>query len=183
MAPINTPNGNEVSEIILPNGNTASEVIAPDGTQVFGATPDSVVSRPNDDSSDSRSDLFGCQIETSETWPEIGARISANTASQTRAYIFRVSDGQLMGDVDISALSAGDTFTINLDAELVSGETYNFVVDAEGPSYTRGFLDPNNSSFPYTSSDGNLSIVNGAQGQTGDTTTPNCINDIGNTGF
>jgi len=43
MAPINTPNGNEVSEIVLPNGNPASEVIAPDGTQVFGAIPDSVV--------------------------------------------------------------------------------------------------------------------------------------------
>jgi hypothetical protein len=41
MAPINTPNGNEVSEIVLPNGNPASEVIAPDGTQVFGAIPDS----------------------------------------------------------------------------------------------------------------------------------------------
>jgi len=34
--PINNPNGNEVSEIVLPNGNTASEVIAPDGSKVFG---------------------------------------------------------------------------------------------------------------------------------------------------
>lgn len=44
MAPINNPNGNEVSEIVLPDGATASEVIAPDGSTVFGsAIPDSVV--------------------------------------------------------------------------------------------------------------------------------------------
>jgi hypothetical protein len=43
MAPINTPNGNEVSEIVLPNGNTASEVIAPDGSTVFSAIPDSAI--------------------------------------------------------------------------------------------------------------------------------------------
>jgi hypothetical protein len=44
MAPINLPNGTEVSEIVLPNGQTASEVIAPDGSVVFGnAIPDSVV--------------------------------------------------------------------------------------------------------------------------------------------
>jgi hypothetical protein len=43
MAPINLPNGNEVSEIVLPNGNTASEVIAPDGSTVFGAIPDSAL--------------------------------------------------------------------------------------------------------------------------------------------
>jgi len=41
MAPINLPDGTEVSEVILPDGSTASEVIAPDGTTVFGAIPDS----------------------------------------------------------------------------------------------------------------------------------------------
>jgi hypothetical protein len=40
MAPINLPNGNEVSEIVLPNGASASEVIAPDGSTVFSAIPD-----------------------------------------------------------------------------------------------------------------------------------------------
>jgi len=46
MAPINLPNGTEVSEIVLPNGQTASEVIAPDGSVVFGnAIPDSAFLR------------------------------------------------------------------------------------------------------------------------------------------
>jgi len=43
MAPINLPDGTEVSEVILPDGSTASEVIAPDGSAVFSAIPDSVV--------------------------------------------------------------------------------------------------------------------------------------------
>jgi len=45
MAPINLPDGTEVSEVILPDGSTASEVIAPDGRTGFGAIPDSVVNR------------------------------------------------------------------------------------------------------------------------------------------
>jgi len=35
MAPINLPDGTEVSEVILPDGASASEVIAPDGSTVF----------------------------------------------------------------------------------------------------------------------------------------------------
>jgi len=38
--PIYTPDGSEVSEIVLPDGSTASEVIGPDGTVVFEAGPD-----------------------------------------------------------------------------------------------------------------------------------------------
>jgi len=41
MAPINLPDGTEVSEVILPDGSTASEVIAPDGSTVLSAIPDS----------------------------------------------------------------------------------------------------------------------------------------------
>ena len=41
MAPINLPDGSQVSEIVLPDGSTASEVLAPDGSRVFSAIPDS----------------------------------------------------------------------------------------------------------------------------------------------
>jgi len=47
MAPINLPDGTEVSEIVLPDGSTASEVLAPDGSTVFSAIPESVVSQYN----------------------------------------------------------------------------------------------------------------------------------------
>jgi len=45
MAPINLPDGSQVSEIVLPDGSTASEVLAPDGSRVFGGTPDSGVAQ------------------------------------------------------------------------------------------------------------------------------------------
>jgi len=45
MAPINLPDGTEVSEVILPDGATASEVIAPDGSTVFGPIPDSALAQ------------------------------------------------------------------------------------------------------------------------------------------
>jgi len=46
MAPINLPDGSQVSEIVLPDGSTASEVLAPDGSTVFGsAIPDSALYR------------------------------------------------------------------------------------------------------------------------------------------
>jgi len=38
--PIYTPDGQEVTEIVLPDGSTASEVVAPDGSVVFDAGPD-----------------------------------------------------------------------------------------------------------------------------------------------
>src|SRR6056297_2933679 len=38
--PIYTPDGSEVTEIVLPDGSTASEVVAPDGSVVFEAGPD-----------------------------------------------------------------------------------------------------------------------------------------------
>ena len=40
MAPINLPDGSQVSEIVLPDGSTASEVLAPDGSTVFGGIAD-----------------------------------------------------------------------------------------------------------------------------------------------
>jgi hypothetical protein len=38
--PIYTPDGQEVTEIVLPDGSTASEVVAPDGSVVFDSGPD-----------------------------------------------------------------------------------------------------------------------------------------------
>src|SRR6056297_1479058 len=38
--PIFTPDGSEVTEIVLPDGSTASQVVGPDGSVVFDAGPD-----------------------------------------------------------------------------------------------------------------------------------------------
>jgi len=61
--PIYTPDGSEVSEIVLPDGSTASEVIGPDGNIVFEAgpdIPDSVVAQYRfEDQTDPTSDAVG----------------------------------------------------------------------------------------------------------------------------
>jgi hypothetical protein len=152
---------------------------------VLRSIPDSVVTRPNDDGSVNSSEDFGVLIETSQTWPDIGARLSQNVAGLTRAYVYRVSDGQLMGDVDISSLSAGDAFTVGLDTGLSANTQYTVVADAEGADHTIGTLDESNISLPYTSSDGNLSIVDNAQGSSAFGTNDDMVNilEVGDVGF
>jgi hypothetical protein len=147
------------------------------------AIPDSVVSRDQDNHVDASGGAkFGIRISVSQEWPEIGAELSSQQDdSITRAYVHRVSDGQLMGDTDISGLSGGDTFTITLDTALQSGEDYNFVVDAEGPGFNIGQDDSPN--FPYTSSDGNLEITNGARDDTNTFSEPSAIVTVGDVGF
>jgi hypothetical protein len=159
MAPIYNPNGNEVSEIVLPNGNTASEVIAPDGSMVasFGP-PDSVVSRPDDDNSNSGAYDLGLRFETSQDWPDFQTKLSSNTttASDEELVIGDTSGGDI-ATKDISGKSAGDVITfsgINLSANTaysVYGRTSN--------SRTYGYRGT--PGFPFTSSDGNLTITGG----------------------
>lgn len=145
--------------------------------------PDSVVTRDADDALSSLSQKYGLQIETDVEWPEIGGEISANTSEVTDAYVYRVSDGALMGQTDISSLSAGDTFTINLDTNLVSGETYNFVLDAGGSSFTLGRYD-SKVNYPYTSADGDLSAVDTALHETSTSIAgPAAVRRVGDVGF
>ena len=148
------------------------------------AIPDSVVSRDADTTSTPNNQKYGLQIETDVEWPEIGAEISANSSRFSTAYIHRVSDGQLMGSTGISSLSSGETFKIVLDSNLVSGETYNFVIDNGGNNYTRGHRGNDKSGYPYTSSDGNLSIVDTALGETSTSINgPSSLQRVGNVGF
>ena len=150
---------------------------------LFDVIPDSVVSRPEDNSDFDQDGKRGVQITTDVEWPEIGARLSSNMGSDaTRAYIYRVSDGNLLGDVDISSLSAGDTLTFDLSSDLVSGESYNIVLDAEGSEYLQGIN--NDPDFPYVSSDGDLTIESAGSGETGSTTGfVSSFSEVGNVGF
>ena len=43
MAPIYTPDGTEVSEVVLPDGSTASEVVGPDGNTLASFGPSAVI--------------------------------------------------------------------------------------------------------------------------------------------
>lgn len=160
-----------------------SEVRKGDGTVVWSAgsdIPDSVVSRENDNSTFTTSELRGLQINSDDEWPSIGAELSGNTAGATTAYIYRVSDGTLMGQTDISGLSAGGTFTIE-NVNLQPSTDYNFVVDAGGSDYDAGFYNSN--SYPYSSSDGNLRIVGAATGPSSTSGNPIVLKRVGNVGF
>jgi len=186
MSPPINIDGSQVSGITI-DGTSVSEVTV-DGDVVFSAIPDSVVVRDPDDRSSSSSTSYGIRIETDVEWPKIGAELSGNVSGPTRAYIHRVSDGLLMGDTDISGLGAGDTFAINLDNPLqphdgTDATRYNCVIDAEGSSYTYGADD--NPSFPYTSSDGDLTMVSSAFNETGSSGNNDTYNllKIGNVGF
>jgi len=64
MAPINLPDGSQVSEIVLPDGSTASEVLAPDGSTVFGGIPDSEGFEHNDLTGVYAGDLSPFNIQT-----------------------------------------------------------------------------------------------------------------------
>lgn len=184
------------NESALYEGDELYHVIARDGTEADPrrgqenypfilanggvAIPDSVVSRPDDNNTFNNQSTrpFGVRISVSQEWPQIQGEFSNNIdGAVSRAYIYDVSDGSLMGDVGVSG-NAGEVFTIDLDTSLSAGETYNFVANAEGSSYFPGYYD--SPSFPYTSTDGNLEIVNGADDQTATASNAINIRQVGN---
>jgi len=80
MAPINLPDGTEVSEVILPDGSTASEVIAPDGRTVFGnAIPDSGLEHRYD-----ATDIIASDGDNIGTWGDAEASddLTQNTSNK-----------------------------------------------------------------------------------------------------
>jgi len=180
MAPTSI-DGNEITGATI-DGQDVSEITV-DGQTVFTAIPDSVVDSFEDGDVSANTIKYGLQISTDVDWPDIGARISTNPSGFTTAYVYDVSDGSLMGSTDISTLSPGDAFTVGLGTPLSAGSTYNFVIDAGGGNMKHGSLNFGN--YPYTSSDGNLQIVSGGKGETGQPSGTDAINivEVGRVGF
>jgi len=78
MAPINLPDGSQVSEIVLPDGSTASEVLAPDGSTVFGnAIPDSGLLHNWDVQSQSSADPLVDQESNNDLTANFSASITS----------------------------------------------------------------------------------------------------------
>jgi len=180
MAPINLPNGNEVSEVILPDGASASEVVAPDGSTVFSGIPDSVASRPDDDGTGSVTADHGLAVEFAESFDEFGARISNNTSNVTTARV-RDPNGNVMDSTDVSNLSGGDAFTLSGDFQ--ANTEYQVTVDADASSFTVGFA-AGADQYPYTSTDVDIvGRVVGTTTQSGNKDNTHALNDIGDVGF
>ena len=148
------------------------------------AIPDSVASRPDDDGDTTGPESAGAQVETKSVWPSVGARISANVDGATKAYIYEDDDnsqGQLIDDVDISSLTAGDAFTFD-DVNLESNSKYHITIDAEGSEYTRGGNSDTANTYPYTSDDIDISarVFDGSASTDADIFN---IVEVGNVGF
>ena len=135
-----------------------------DGERI-SAIPDSVVERPDDDSSNSETDARGLKFTTTEFWPDFQGRISSLTSDVSTAYITE-TDGSIIDTVDISDLSSGEVFTFT-EIDLPSGE-YIITLDNDGNSYTNGRYDETDQ-YPYTSDDGVLTLDNGIFNETSET--------------
>ena len=160
MPPIRKGDGTPVT----PKG--ISQIRTGDGRILFDgvAIPDSRVERPADNETNTTTTgQRGIVFTYADEWEEsFQGRISQDTTGVTRAEIYRNVDGTttLIGSADISGLTSGDVFTVQLDELIQANEDHVFLLDAEGSEYDQGlFNDP---AYPYTSDDGDLSIVGGA---------------------
>lgn len=152
--------GNNIGSFYDGQAKSIGTIYQGDGTVLWAAGPDipsSVVSRTQDDNvSTGLAEKRGLAFVSDDDWAEIEGVISANTVGLTTAYIYRISDQTLMDSVDISGLSAGDTFRFD-NAGLSANTDYAMVADAGGANYDGGQLEPQN--FPYESSDSRLRII------------------------
>lgn len=126
----------------------------------WSVTPDSVVSRPQDDNTLTgvvAEDEYGIRISTSQSWESIDARLSANGTNRRYGVLRRVSDDTVLDEVDIDSLSSGDVFTFS-NVNLSANEEYD--INVKGIfEWDSGNLQ--DASFPFVSSDGELEIING----------------------
>jgi hypothetical protein len=142
--------------------------------------PDSVVSRIDDDTDSSTSEKFGLYFSTTNEWSEMDFQVSNNTLAFTKIYIIDDSDGTTVTTKTVSNIQSGDVITVSFDSP-IQGD-YRVVADAEGSSFTLGliYLPDRSASYPFESSDGNLSLTAGYDG--GSKTTNYCyvFTKIGN---
>jgi len=110
MAPINLPDGSQVSEIVLPDGSTASEVLAPDGSTVFGnAIPDSVVFYPDS------GDLTNFSGSTGDYDITSVSPTSAETGLSLKS---QANGGLLFSDTGLASYpTRGDRFSIRVQID------------------------------------------------------------------
>jgi len=137
MAPINLPDGSQVSEIVLPDGSTASKVLAPDGSTVFSAIPDSVVNRwPIDEGSGTTfNDVEGAS--DASTFGGITWESDATSIGGERVLLDGTDDGANSG----AAKPAGSfTFLITIETteDITKIAEMQAVLDGSGASGVAG---------------------------------------------
>jgi hypothetical protein len=124
MAPINLPDGSQVSEIVLPDGSTASEVLAPDGSTVFSAIPDSGVARYTFNNADTSA---GTAIDS---WGNNDATINGATTGVSgelgEAYDFDGTNDYV--DTPVSAISGGMSISVWANASSTQNSGFASII-------------------------------------------------------
>jgi len=150
--PIYTPDGTEVSEIVLPDGSTASQVIGPDGNVVFEAAPDipdSVVSLYEfEDDTDTSTAI---DSEGSNDLSISGATYTSTAAVGSLALSHDGSDDLATSQNTIDLSAAGDTDGIAIS-------TYHRFesVGAGSAEYASGWAVDNNNFLMIFNTGGDL---------------------------
>jgi hypothetical protein len=148
MAPINLPNGNEVSEIVLPDGSSASEVIAPDGSTVFSAIPDSNLYLRIAAYEDSRSagSVSSIPDQAGDNDLSGSASIVDNGVNGLKSYEI---DGQTISTA-FSTLSQPTYIALSYEAISVDNSTSEFIYTSDGDADPRQIFNlrqPNLTTF------------------------------------
>jgi len=167
MAPINLPDGTEVSEVILPDGAAASEVIAPDGSTVFSAIPDSAVAQYD------ATKISATDGDALSSWAD---QINGNDLSAVNAPTYRASaiNGNPAAEFD----GADDEMTAAIGT-FSQPVTYGIVYSFTSSSGTQNILDRQSGSLQYRADFANSRFdhFDGSNGFKGGTPTTN--NEIG----
>lgn len=141
------------------------------------AIPDSVVSRPDDNSSTDAGNRSGIVVNPNNDFDRFAARLSDNVSNFTVCHIYDFDDGSwIVENKDISSKSAGDT--IIFDISVNEGTEYGLSVSRDDSNlYTEGAYD--SPSYPYSGTD--FDIVNGIVSGTDKTSNKaSNLNDVGN---
>jgi len=130
--PIYTPDGSEVSEIVLPDGSTASEVIGPDGNVVFEAgpdIPDSAVSQYVASEYDTNNDAWIDQIGSNDLTGGSGT-LTTDSNGNTAVEYSGSSTSQIH---DSTSLSANyDRFAVAIVYQLTDTSNVQRAWDSDG---------------------------------------------------
>lgn len=134
------------------------------GTQKIHVTdlPDSVVKRPEDDTTSTTTAQRGVIIKTTKKWSRIGVEISSITNSnQVGVTVYRESNWGIMGKKSLEDKISNNTFTIDLDETLQPDIEYAIMFDETPDTTTVGYYDTSN--WPFNSSDDVILILEGVQ--------------------
>lgn len=141
------------------------------------AIPDTSVSRPDDDTSTNDNNDVGILFTVTQDWIDFSAEISSlHQPASDELLVIGDANGNDVATLDISGNTSGDVVTFS-DVNLASGNQYT-MYGRTSNSRQRGFAT--NLSFPFTSSDGNLSIDSGYSNGSTASSTAYAVKQIGN---